>query len=128
MPITTTESAVVAVFGSSSEAEAAAAELVTNAFASDHIHLAKTPVPSEHTSVQPPAGHREPDVRQWMESIFGHDSETERQHYEEAVRSGRTLLGVSTPDQMAADAADILNHHGPVETILARNPPQYGRY
>ena len=123
MPIST-ESTVVAVFGNSVAAEAAAAELVTNAFASDHIHLtAKAPaVSSMHQSIQPPAGHREPDVQHWVESVFGQDSETERQHYEEVVRDGSTLLGVSTPDQMAADAADILNHLEPMETIPARIP------
>lgn len=122
--LTRTESVVVAVFGNSFVADAAAAELVTNAFASDHIHLAaETPLaPSEHDLVQPRAGHREPDARHWVESVFGQDSETERQHYEEVVHNGRTLLGVSTPDQMAADAVDILNHHEPMETILARLP------
>ncbi len=123
--LTPTESAVVAVFGNSYAAEAAAAELVTNAFASDRIHLAaKAPSTSSNKqeSIQPQAGHREPDVQQWVESVFGQDSESERQHYEEVVRDGRTLLGVSTPDQMAAAAADIVNHHEPVETILAHIP------
>ena len=124
---TNTESAVVAVFHNSVAADAAAAELVTNAFASDHIHLAaKTPTPCEHTLVQLPAGHREPDVQQWVESVFGQDSETEREHYEEVVHNGGTLLGVTTPDQMAAEAADIVNHHEPVETILARIPQRHG--
>lgn len=118
MPINT-ESAVVAVFDNSVAAEAAAAELVANAYASDHIHLAaKTPAGSE----QPGAGHREPDIKQWVESVFAQDNETERQHYEEVVRDGSTLLGVSTPDQMAGQAADILNRYEPAETVLARIP------
>jgi hypothetical protein len=56
--------------------------------------------------------------------VFGHDSNTERQRYEEAVRNGKALLGVNTPDQMIHKAADILNHHLPVETVLARVPQQ----
>jgi hypothetical protein len=124
---TTTESAVVAIFGDSSAAEAAATELVTNAFAGDRIHITSEsqPTPSNHGSVQNPrVGDLQPDVKRWVESVFGHDSDTERQRYEEAVRTGKTVLGVSTPDQMVGKAADILNHHLPVETVLARVPQQ----
>jgi hypothetical protein len=124
---TTTESAVVAIFGDSSAAQAAAAELVTNAFAGDRIHITSEsqPTPSNHGSVQNPrVGDLQPDVKRWVESVFGHDSDTERQRYEEAVRNGKALLGVSTPDQMVGKAADILNHHLPVETALARVPQQ----
>ena len=123
---TTTESAVVAIFGDSSAAQAAAAELVTNAFAGDRIHITSEsqPTPSNHGSVQNPrVGDLQPDVKRWVESVFGHDSDTE-QRYEEAVRNGKALLGVSTPDQMVGKAADILNRHLPVETVLARVPQQ----
>jgi hypothetical protein len=124
---TTTESAVVAIFGDSSAAQAAAAELVTNAFAGDRIHITSEsqPTPSNHGSVQNPrVGDLQPDVKRWVESVFGHDSDTERQRYEEAVRNGKAVLEVSTPDQMVGKAADILNHHLPVETVLARVPQQ----
>jgi len=127
--MTTIESAVVAIFGDSSAAEAAAAELVTNAFAGDRIHItsASQPAASNHGSVQNPRlGDRQPNVKRWVESVFGYDSDTEQQHYEEAVRNGKAVLGVSTPDQMVGKAADILNHHLPVETVLARVPQQLG--
>ena len=106
----TIESAVVAIFGDSSAAEAAAAELVTNAFAGDRIHItsASQPTASNHDSVQNPrVGDLQPDVKRWVESVFGYDSDTEQQRYEEAVRNGKAVVGVSTPDQMVGKAADI---------------------
>ncbi len=45
---TRTESAVVAVFSTISDAQAAAGELTANAFAGDHIHIA-----SESTGANP---------------------------------------------------------------------------
>ena len=122
----TTESAVVAIFGDSFAAKAAATELINNAFAGDRIHIAETqPVPSNPDSVgSSRVAHHEADVNHWSESVFGQNNQTERQHYEEAVRNGKALLGVTTPDQMVGEAADILNHYSPLETILARVPQQ----
>lgn len=121
-----TESALVAVFGSPSDAQAAAKELVTNSFAEDHIHVIaeRQPSAAESRPTEQPAGYYEQSVGRWCESIFGPGSKTEQQQYEEAVRRGKTLIGVSTPDQMLDKAVEILNHHSPVETVMAQRPSQ----
>ena len=122
---TRTESALVAVFGNPFEAQAAAKELVTNAFAGNRIHIVSQaqPDPSTNTSGgYPGAGRHDQDVERWLVSVFGQASKTECQHYEEAVREGKAVVGVSTPDQMVDRAAEILNHHSPIKTMLARVP------
>ena len=116
---TNTESAIVAEFRSFLEAEAAVGELAANAFAGDHIHVTsdamQARVPAE---VAPPeyggAAHYDKDVRQWLESMFGQNAGIEQQPYENAVQTGRILVGVTTPEQMADRAADILGHHSPL--------------
>ena len=112
-----TESAVVAEFRSLSEAEHAIEDLTANAFAGEHIH-----VTSDMTRARAPAdvplpysaGHYEKDVRHWLTSMFGQNAETEQAKYENVVHAGRALVGVSTPEQMLDNAADILTHHSPL--------------
>src|SRR4051794_14049402 len=116
--MTRTESAVIAEFDDPSAAQAAAAELTASAFAGDHIHVVSdTPsIPPNDKPVPYPAiEHDERDIKGWLESVCGQDSETERPHYERAVRNGKVLLGVSTPDQMVDTVAEILTHHSPLE-------------
>jgi hypothetical protein len=116
---TKTESAVVAEFRGFSEAGEAVRELEANAFAGDHIH-----VTSDLTQASAPAdvplpqcggaGHYEKDVRQWLESMFGQNADTDQGSCENALHAGRVLVGVTTPEQMLDRAADILSHHSPV--------------
>jgi hypothetical protein len=114
-----TERTVVAVFRDLSEAQAAAQELTTNAFAGDHIHLASEVAPAAGAERPPrphPAGHQEGSVDQWLESL-GAENEPQRQDYQNAIRAGKALVGVTTPEQMVDMAARILKHHSP-EQIL----------
>lgn len=110
MLLTRPESAVVVVFRNTSDAETAAGELMGNAFAEDHIHIT-----SGNTLPYRGAGHHENSVRNWFESIFGMDDQTERQYYENAVAAGNVLLGLDTPEQNIDAAAKILTHHAPLD-------------
>ena len=115
---TRTQSTLAAVFGTASEAHAAARELVTNAFAGDHIHI----LSERQTADGRPgrsAGYREPDLKHWLASMFGRASTSDRQHYEEVMREGKAIVGVSTPYQMVSRAAEILSHHAPLETTVS---------
>ena len=117
-----TESALVAVYRNLSEAEAAAGELTAHAFAEDHIHLVSEhnrAVVSAGSQAPPDAGHMEEDVPTWCAATFGRAEERERHRYESAVRHGKVLLGLDTPEQMLDMAAEILKHHSPV--ALARH-------
>ena len=111
-----TDSAVVAVFDGTSQAQAAATDLTANAFAGDHIHLATSSdvKPSDRTTIGPAVRYHDGDVKEWLECVRGEDSETERQQYEDAVHTGKSLVGLNTPRQMAGRAAEILNRHSPV--------------
>lgn len=112
-----TECAVVAVFSNMSAAEAAAGDLAGNAFATDHIHI--TSKNKRPTAVNGPqyrsAACGEASVRDWFRSVFDQDDEHKREYYESAVRRGKILLGLDTPEQMISTAVDVLNHHSPLE-------------
>lgn len=110
MLLTSTESAVVVVFHNISDAETAAGELTRNAFAEDHIYIS-----SENTPSSRGTGHHENGVRNWFESIFGKDDQTERQYYERAIAAGNVLLGLETPEQNVGAATQILRHHAPLD-------------
>jgi hypothetical protein len=116
------ESAIVAVFRNISDAQAAAGELTANAFAGDHIHLASEnnkAVPAIDPPQSREAGHLEKNVESWCEATFGQNQKIERDRFENVVRGGNALLGLDTPEQMMDTAAEILNHHSPVD--LARH-------
>ncbi|MBV8552349.1 MAG: hypothetical protein JOY54_13685 [Acidobacteriaceae bacterium] len=116
---TKTDSALVAVFRDLSEAHAAARELTSHAFAEDHIHLAADPNrsnPCTNTAARyPGSGYYQQDFDHWLEAMFPWGTETGHQHYETAVRDGKALLGLSTPEQMLDRAADILCRHSPID-------------
>jgi hypothetical protein len=120
-----TESAVIAVFRDLPEAQAAAAELTANAFAGDHIHLtsdANRSHPCSHSgSRYSGSGRYEGNLDNWLEAMFPEDGENERQRYDEDVRSGKVLLGVTTPQQMLDTAADILHHQSPIDLRVHRD-------
>lgn len=116
------ESSLVAVFGNVSEAEAAATDLVKNAFAGDHIHIlseSNSPRSDDDTTEYARAGHAVQDVERWSALVFGRASKAEYQHYKKAARRGKALVGVSTPSQMVDDATEVLTRHAPLETVVA---------
>lgn len=120
---TRTESTLVAVFGNPSEAQAAAKELLNNAFAGDHIHVVpevESRPSDKRRKAEYSAGLDYRHLNRCFSSIFGQASNAERQHYAEAVHEGKAVVAVSAPDQMANRVAEILSHHAPVEAVLWR--------
>ena len=124
---TRTESALVAVFDGTSQAQAAAAELTANGFAGDHIHIASSDAKVRVESISTPAvrSHQR-GVDDLLEEVRGERRETERCQYEQAVDEGKALLGVRTPMQMKDKATEILSHHGYVDVRFENTvqPPQ----
>lgn len=119
---TRTESAVVAVFDGTSQAQAAAAELTANGFAGDHIHIASSGA-QVATMSRPAVRSHERGVDDLLEEVRGERSETERCQYEQAVDEGKAVLGVRTPMQMKDKAAEILSRHGPCDVRFENTVP-----
>ena len=120
-----TEAAVVAVFRGLPEAQAAAAELTANAFAGDHIHLTSDASRSHpHTrdgSAYLGSGDHVGNLDNWLKAMFLWNSHNDRHRYDNVVRSGNVLLGVTTPEQMVDTAANILHHQSPIDLRVHRN-------
>ena len=108
MATSTTDVTVVAVFSNISTAQSAANALVSNGFSIGdiYIHSGKT------AAVARQADHAEPA---WFKALFGSEGNREAQRaYEEAFKSGNTILGLDTTEQDAARAADVLNRYPPI--------------
>ena len=126
----TTQSNLVAVFRSSSDAQAAADELKANGFPADNIYIssyseagsagspsaAGTGTRSQHTSSSH-TGHSEGGIKGWFKSLFGEDEEheTDVRSYEDAVSRGSVVLSVAVDDDNLDRAANILEKHNPVD-------------
>lgn len=103
---TTTRSTIVAVYASSSAAQAAANELKKNGFDSDDIYIGSGGESSERP--------HEGGITGWFKRIFGQDHEDEP-YYENATRRGNVVLSVEASGGNLDNAADILNRHSPVD-------------
>jgi uncharacterized protein (TIGR02271 family) len=54
-------------------------------------------------------------IKGWFRSLFGTQEEAEEQRdYEEAFRSGNTILALDTTEDNAERAAEVLNRHSPM--------------
>lgn len=122
---TRTQSNIVAVFRSSSDAQAAADELKANGFPDDDIYLssysdAGTAGSTSATGAEVRPQHvsqHEGGVKGWFKSLFGEDEEREsdRRTYENAVTSGGVLLSLAVDDDNLDQAVSILEKHNPVD-------------
>ncbi len=118
--LTRTQSTVVAVFRTISDAEAAAGELKSQGFNEDEIFISTeggaAADPARQTGTEYKGTNRhEGGITGWFKSLFSSDDEDDRHYYEDAVRTGSVLLSVDTTDQNIDTAADILNRHSPVD-------------
>jgi uncharacterized protein (TIGR02271 family) len=111
---TRTESTVVAVFRSTSDAQAAAEELQASGFSQDEIYM--NYADRTDTTVRDAGSSRhEGGIAGWFKRIFGSDDDADRHYYEDAVSSGNVLLSVDTNEANVDKAADILNRYSPLD-------------
>lgn len=122
---TKTQSNVVAVFRTSSDAQAAADDLKANNFPADTIYISpysdadasgSSPATAAQTSSQH-SGHHEGGIKGWFKSLFGEDEEhaSDRRAYEDAVSGGSVLLSVEVDENNSDQAVSILDEHNPIE-------------
>jgi stress response protein YsnF len=118
---TRTQSTLVAVFRSASDAQAAANELKSNGFDSDEIYISSDTSASNAKTRETSASgyaeerHHEGGITGWFKRIFGAEEDEDRSYYQEAVNTGNVVLSVDTTDENFERAADILNSHSPVD-------------
>jgi hypothetical protein len=126
MPSSTRHVTVVAVYSSLSIAQAAASDLESNGFPNREIYLhseetgAATNWP-ERTSTL--ASHAEGGISGWFKSLFGSEGDLETQRdYEDAFKSGNTILALDTTEENAERAAEVLNPHSPINVHAEAGP------
>jgi uncharacterized protein (TIGR02271 family) len=120
---TRTQSNIVAVFRSSSDAQAAADELKANGFSADNIYLSSysnggAAVSTSATGTearQESTNAHEGGIKGWFKSLFGeNEAESDRRTYEDAITSGGVLLSIAV-DNNLDQAVSILEKHNPVD-------------
>jgi uncharacterized protein (TIGR02271 family) len=103
-------SRVIALFEDRNEALEAQRELLQAGFRDDQLHLVERPQEMGTLGTE----HEE----SWWEkvkSFFKGETGGEDRIYHEAARHGGILLSADVPEERVDTAADILNHHHPVD-------------
>jgi uncharacterized protein (TIGR02271 family) len=108
-----TESTIIAAFGSSSDAEAAATDLQAAGISRDNIYL-ETGKPGE-ASGRSKKTSSEGGITGWFNSILGDESDPDRSGYENAMKQGNALLRVDVDEDEIPTVENILNRHSPVD-------------
>jgi uncharacterized protein (TIGR02271 family) len=110
---------VVAVFETSAAAEKAIADLVSNGFSRDNIHVTSNDTFASHSasgnaglSGQQPHDASGGGIGGFFRRLFGTDDQDVR-HYDEAIRRGAIVVSVDTDDDDRA--ADILDRNGAID-------------
>ncbi len=104
-------SRVIALFEDRNEALEAQRELLQAGFRDDQLHLVERP---ETTGGMMGTEHEEG----WWEKVknfFKGETGGEDRIYHEAARHGGILLSADVPEERVDAAADILNHHHPID-------------
>jgi uncharacterized protein (TIGR02271 family) len=123
---TKTQSTVVAVFRTETDARAAMEDLKASGFSSNEIYMSSNAPGTAATTGRDleqtdTIHHHEGGVKGWFKSLFGNEDEQnhpfveDRGYYENAVNSGNCFLTVDVDEQNLDTAADVLNRHSPVD-------------
>ncbi len=121
-----TQSTVVAVFRSETDARAAMEDLKSNGFSSNEIFMSSNAPGTASTTGRDmeqtdTVHHHEGGVKGWFKSLFGNEDEQnhpyveDRGYYENAVNSGNCFLTVDVDERNLDTAADVLNRHSPID-------------
>jgi hypothetical protein len=117
MATSTADITVVAVFSNISTAQLAANELVSKGFSLGDIYLYSGEMAAFANEAKHAGQHStspEGPLKGWFKSAFGNEKESEAQReYEDAFKSGNTILALNTTQPDAARAADVLNRYSP---------------
>ena len=113
------QSTVVAIFRNTSEAQAAVNELQENGFSQSDIYVSSDDSgqgssPAGTPSAYDTASRHEGGISGWFNRVFGGEDETDRPHYEDALRSGNIVVSVDATDENLDRATNILNRHSPL--------------
>lgn len=111
---TRTQTTLVAVYSSRSDAEKAADDLRDNGFDKSDIYMSGD-VATEYPTTTTGETHHEGGFMHWLKSLFGGEHDEDQKNYETAVRGGRTVLSVQAREDNLDTAVDILNSHSPVD-------------
>jgi hypothetical protein len=114
-----TQSTIVAIFRNTSDAQAAVDELEQNGFSQSDIYVTSDYSGQGSSAAGTPsaydtASRHEGGISGWFNRVFGGEDETDRPHYEDALRSGNIVVSVDARDENLDRATNILNRHSPV--------------
>jgi uncharacterized protein (TIGR02271 family) len=124
----TMQPAVIAVFDSSADAQAAVDDLKSYGVDDQEIYMSSADSGTAGTSTSAGYSERHASSRHeggfigWLKSLFRSDDEAdrdryegERNRYESAMNEGKIVLSVQTTEEDVDEVVDILNRHSPVD-------------
>jgi uncharacterized protein (TIGR02271 family) len=106
----TTDAAIIAVFRSNTDAQAASKDLEAAGISRSDIYIENGPGTKSSSR-----SNKETGVAGWFKSIFSSDDDPDRAYYERAINEGRTLLRVDLEENDVSTVEDILNRHSPID-------------
>src|SRR5438270_9173711 len=115
-----TQSTIVAIFRNTNDAQAAVDDLEQNGFSQSDIYVTSdySGQGSSTAGTRSPydtASRHEGGISGWFNRVFGGEDETDRPHYEDALRSGNIVVSVDARDENLDRATNILNRHSPID-------------
>ncbi len=108
------ESMIIAAFRSSTDAQAAAADLEAAGVARDDIYLEAVGLETGGESSSKSKSH-EGGIAGWFKSLFGEEQDDDRSRYENALSQGNCLLKVEVDQDEVSSVETILNRHSPID-------------
>jgi uncharacterized protein (TIGR02271 family) len=114
-----TQRTIVAVFRNTKEAQAAVDELEQSGFNQSDIYVTSDDSGQASSTAAGPSAYdttsqHEGGISGWFNRVFGGEDETDRPHYENALRSGNIVVSVDATDENLDLATNILNRHSPI--------------
>lgn len=109
----TTDTEIIAVFRSNTDAQAASKDLEAAGISRSDIYIENGP--GTKSSSRTNTASKESGVAGWFKSIFSSDDDPDRAYYERAINEGHTLLRVDLEENDVSTVEDILNRHSPID-------------
>ena len=109
----TTDTEIIAVFRSNTDAQAASKDLEAAGISRSDIYIENGPGTKSSSATN--TASKESGVAGWFKSIFASDDDPDRAYYERAINEGHTLLRVDVEANEISTVENILNRHSPID-------------
>ena len=110
-----TMTTVVGVFKDYPTAQTVAQELKALDFPSQDVHVRSGTAEGIDASSQGEPSSRESGIARFFRNLFDPDDDSQTRYYEDAVRSGKSMVLVDTEESRSDYAVEVMNRHGALD-------------